>query len=147
MPPEQLEAFIDDVFHNVLDLRECNRRLMEDLSVRQREQGPVIQEIGDVFLAAASEFRLAYPAYVGHLPLSEKRLKEETDANANLRMFFEVRGLAHAWIPHDSSSNATCFFIFIFSVALCTPARVAPAQSQDVPHPPVGAPAEVSGPA
>jgi RHO1 GDP-GTP exchange protein 1/2 len=105
MPPEQLEAFIDDVFHNVLDLRECNR---------QREQGPVIQEIGDVFLAAASEFRLAYPAYVGHLPLSEKRLKEETDANANLRMFFEVRGPAHTCVPHDGFSNATCFLFLYF---------------------------------
>jgi hypothetical protein len=79
------------VFHNVLDLRECNRRLLEQLRVRQREQTPVIQRVGDVFLGAAAEFRLAYARYVGHLPLAEKRVKDEQDANAEFRLFLEVR--------------------------------------------------------
>jgi hypothetical protein len=59
--------------------------------VRQREQAPVIQRIGDVFLEAATEFRLAYPIYVGHLPLAEKRLKDEIDNNVEFRLFLEVR--------------------------------------------------------
>ena len=50
VPIEELDEFIEDVFGNVLDLRECNRRLLEVLYVRQREQSPVIQRIGDVFL-------------------------------------------------------------------------------------------------
>lgn len=57
--------------------------------VRQREQFPVIQRIGDIFLDAASEFRLAYPTYIGHHPLAEKRLKEEVDNNAEFRLFLE----------------------------------------------------------
>ncbi|KAF8661267.1 hypothetical protein AX16_001369 [Volvariella volvacea WC 439] len=85
----KLEEFIDDVFGNVLDLRECNRRLLEVMFVRQREQGPIIQRIGDVFLEAATEFRLAYPIYIGHLPIAEKRLKEETENNAEFRLFLE----------------------------------------------------------
>jgi RHO1 GDP-GTP exchange protein 1/2 len=90
MPPSDVDDFIEDVFGNILDLRECNRRLLEALYVRQREQAPVIQRIGDVFLEAATEFRLAYPIYIGHLPLAEKRLKDEIDSNAEFRLFLEV---------------------------------------------------------
>ena len=49
IPLERLEDFIDDVFGNILDLRECNRRLLEVMYVRQREQAPVIQRIGACF--------------------------------------------------------------------------------------------------
>ena len=88
--PLDLEEFIDEVFHNILDLRECNKRLLEVLYVRQREQGPVIGRIGDVFLDAATEFRIAYPTYVGHHPRAEKRVKEELERNSEFRLFIEV---------------------------------------------------------
>jgi hypothetical protein len=81
---------VDSVFGNVLDLRECNKRLLENMYVRQREQGLIIQRIGDIFLTAAAEFRLAYPAYVGHLPVAEKRLKDEVEANHSFKVFLEV---------------------------------------------------------
>lgn len=90
MPANELNEFINEVFGNILDLRECNKQLIEALYVRQREQAPIIQKIGDVFLEAARSFRYAYPLYIGHLPLAEKRFKEEMDANAKLRLFFEV---------------------------------------------------------
>ena len=90
--PSEVEEFIEEVFHNILDLRECNRRLLEVLYVRQREEAPVIHGVGDIFLEAATEFRLAYPAYLGHLPLAEKRLKEEIERNAEFRRFLEVGG-------------------------------------------------------
>ncbi|KIJ55471.1 hypothetical protein M422DRAFT_151724 [Sphaerobolus stellatus SS14] len=89
IPPGELDSFIDDVFGNVLDLRECNRRLLETMYVRQREQAPIIQRIGDIFLTAAAEFRLPYPDYVGHLPVAEKRMKEEIERNAEFRHFVE----------------------------------------------------------
>lgn len=82
--------FIEEVFGNILDLRECNRNLLEAMYVRQREQGEVISKIGDIFLNAASEFRLAYPTYMGQLPGAEKRLKEDMEANGDLRVFLEV---------------------------------------------------------
>lgn len=37
-PASRLDDFIDEVFGNILDLRECNRRLLEVMYVRQREQ-------------------------------------------------------------------------------------------------------------
>jgi len=80
-------------FGNILDLRETSRHLLEVMYVRQREEGPIIQRepVGDLFLSAVTEFRYAYPTYIGHLPVSEKRLKEELELNIGLRQFLEVR--------------------------------------------------------
>ncbi|ESK85040.1 signal transducer [Moniliophthora roreri MCA 2997] len=84
-----VDSFIDTVFSNILDLRECNKRLLEVLYVRQREQSPVIQRIGDIFLDAATEFRIAYPIYIGGYVAAEKRLREEAENNTQWRMFVE----------------------------------------------------------
>ncbi|KAH7890998.1 CNH domain-containing protein [Phlebopus sp. FC_14] len=89
MPADKLDEFVEEVFGNILDLRECNKRLLEAMYVRQREQAPIVQKIGDVFVEAARSFRFAYPTYVGHLPMAEKRFKEEMEANAELRLFLE----------------------------------------------------------
>ncbi|KAG6909363.1 hypothetical protein DXG01_000802 [Tephrocybe rancida] len=90
-PPvvRDVDEFIEDVFGGLLDLRECNRRLIEVMYVRQREEGPVIRAIGDVMFDAAVEFRLPYPAYIGHHPVAEKRLKDEIDNNPAFRIFIE----------------------------------------------------------
>jgi len=85
-----VHEFIEEVFGNILDLRECNRNLLETMYVRQREQGEVVSRIGDIFLNAATEFRLAYPTYMGQLPGAEKRLKEDMEANGDLRVLLEV---------------------------------------------------------
>ncbi|KAF9038576.1 CNH domain-containing protein [Panaeolus papilionaceus] len=87
--PNLLDDFIDDIFGNILDLRECNRRLLEVLIVRQREEGPVILRIGDIFLEAAMEFKYAYPEYLGHYPISEKRLAEAIESNPAFNAFLE----------------------------------------------------------
>ncbi|KAG6849618.1 hypothetical protein H0H93_006902 [Arthromyces matolae] len=90
-PPlvRDVDEFIDDVFGGILDLRECARRLIEVMSVRQREEGPVIRAIGDVMFDAAVEFRLPYPAYIGHHPIAEKRLKDEMERNFEFRKHIE----------------------------------------------------------
>ncbi|KAG9050431.1 hypothetical protein FS837_005504 [Tulasnella sp. UAMH 9824] len=89
VPLQDLDSLIDDIFGNILDLRETNKRLLENMYVRQREQKPVIQKIGDIFLTAAAEFRWAYPVYIGHLPVAEKRLKDELESNSEFRLFLE----------------------------------------------------------
>ena len=85
-----VDRFIDQVFGNILDLRECNRHLLEAMYIRQREQGGIISKIGDVFLKAAVEFRLAYPTYIGQLAAAERRLEEETERNEEFKAFLEV---------------------------------------------------------
>ncbi|KAI0058941.1 Dbl-like domain-containing protein [Artomyces pyxidatus] len=92
IPYQELDGFIDDVFGNFFEVRESNRRLLEVMNVRQREQSLVIQRVGDILLEAASEFRLVYPTYVGHLPLAEKRLKDEAELNSEFRLFLEQCG-------------------------------------------------------
>ncbi|KAF5386380.1 hypothetical protein D9757_006718 [Collybiopsis confluens] len=87
---EALFQFVDEVFNNVLDLRETNRRLLEILYVRQREQFPIIQRVGDIFLEAATElFRVCYPLYIGGWTSAEKRLREEMEVNGEFRVWLE----------------------------------------------------------
>jgi hypothetical protein len=90
MTPLDLQEFIQEVFGNILELLECNKRLLEVMYVRQREQHPIIQKVGDIFLDIATEFRIVYPIYIGHHPLAEKRLKEELEHNPEFRLFIEV---------------------------------------------------------
>ncbi|KIM44432.1 hypothetical protein M413DRAFT_442414 [Hebeloma cylindrosporum] len=89
MTPLELQDFIQEVFGNILELLECNKRLLEVMYVRQREQHPVNQTVGDIFLDIATEFRIVYPVYIGHHPLAEKRLKEELEHNPEFRLFIE----------------------------------------------------------
>jgi hypothetical protein len=87
---DDIDQFIDEVFLNILELHECNRRLLESLYVRQREQAPVIQRIGDILLEAATDFRESYAQYVGRHPIADKRLKDELERNPEFRLFIEV---------------------------------------------------------
>jgi hypothetical protein len=86
-----LDEFIKEVFGNILQLRECNHQLLDCLYIRQREQGLIVQSIGDIFLTAATDFRAVYPIYIGRHPLAEKRLKEELEHNPEFRLFIEVK--------------------------------------------------------
>ena len=132
--------FIEEVFGNILDLRECNRNLLETMYVRQREQGEVISKIGDIFLNAATEFRFAYPTYMGQLPGAEKRLKGDMEANGDLRVFLEVR----------TELSRTCYRPFVADiptlppVAMCTtPGQCGEDGPKALAQPTFGAPAEV----
>ena len=91
MTPLDLQKFIHEVFGNILELLECSKRLLEVMYVRQREQHPVIQKVGDIFLDIATEFQIVYLIYIGHHPLAEKRLKEELGHNPEFKFFIEVR--------------------------------------------------------
>ncbi|KAJ4500998.1 CNH domain-containing protein [Lentinula lateritia] len=104
---EALFSFIDVVFNNILDLRETNRRLLEILYVRQREQSPIIQRIGDIFLEAATElFRVAYPTYIGGWPQAERRLREEYDSNGEWRTWVEQAARQAQQLTSNSNSSS-----------------------------------------
>jgi RHO1 GDP-GTP exchange protein 1/2 len=93
IPDTEIDGFMDDVFGNFYDVRRASSQLLKLLNARQRKQSLVIQRVGDIFLQAATEFRLVYPSYVGHLPNAEKRLKEEAERNDEFRLFLEVGAL------------------------------------------------------
>ncbi|KAI0035294.1 Dbl-like domain-containing protein [Vararia minispora EC-137] len=87
--PVALDAFIDDVFGNLSAVRDSNCRLLDMMNVRQREHALVIKRIGDVLLEAATEFRLVYPTYIAHVPIAEKRLKDEVEKNLAFRLLLD----------------------------------------------------------
>ena len=87
---DDVNEFIEEVFGNILDLRELNRHLLETLHIRQREQGKIISRIGDLFFDAVTEFQLAYPVYIGQIPGAEKRLREEMESNGAFGAFLDV---------------------------------------------------------
>ena len=76
-----LESFITQVFFNFGELAQHIGAFVEQLHVRQREESPVVQHIGDVVLAAALEWGHVYTAYVQHYPLAVDRLKRMAAAN------------------------------------------------------------------
>jgi hypothetical protein len=86
------DSFIVDIFYNILNLRECNRRLLESLRRRQREENSMIEWVGDILLQAVTEFKTDYPRYIGHLGLAVRRLDEEMENNDHFCTFLEVRG-------------------------------------------------------
>ncbi|KAF5362265.1 hypothetical protein D9756_002201 [Leucocoprinus leucothites] len=85
-----LNEFIHEIFGNLIQVRDINKRLLEILYVRQREQAPIVGGIGDIFLdAATTDFKEVYPIYIGHYPIAEKQLREELERNPEFRLFVE----------------------------------------------------------
>lgn len=89
IPFWRLETFITEVFGNAMEIRESCRRVIDHFSIRQREQAPLIRTVGDIFLEAATEFRLVYPEYTGNVPAAEEAVKKELEDNAEFRLFNE----------------------------------------------------------
>lgn len=84
-----LDAFVRDVFFNCHELTLHIGAFVEQLHVRQREDAPVVQHIGDVVLAAALEWGTAYAAYVQHYPIAVDRLKREMRASPAFAQWVE----------------------------------------------------------
>jgi hypothetical protein len=93
-----LEELLQDIFGNILDLRESSTRLLEFFAIRQREGGPLITAIGDGFLTAAADFHKTYPAYIGHLPRAKERLRDELANNAEFLFFVDVSKTSEATV-------------------------------------------------
>jgi hypothetical protein len=90
IPLTDLDDFIRDVFSNYSALRQCNIRLLEALQTRQQGQAPVIEQVGDILLQFAGEFRTVYPIYIKNLHFAQERLKKELELNPEFRKFSEV---------------------------------------------------------
>lgn len=104
LPPNNLENFINDICGNIFELRNIHQRLLEVLYARQREEGPIIKRIGDLYLEAAEKIKYAYPTYIGHQFISEKRLKKEMESN------IVFRGVGHGFLLFRGS---LCSFFFL----------------------------------
>ncbi|KAK7437358.1 Rho guanine nucleotide exchange factor [Stygiomarasmius scandens] len=85
--PLKLDGFINDVFGNILNIRECNKRLVELLYTGQTE----LQIREEVFQDVTENVMLAYQKYIENYSPAEDRFKQEAAENVLLRLFVEER--------------------------------------------------------
>lgn len=78
------------MFANHRELAAHIRILVEKLHVRQREENPIVQTIGDIFLSAALEWGEAYNTYLVNYPLAISRVKREILVNPRFKTFVEA---------------------------------------------------------
>lgn len=85
----QREDFIREVFSNHIELTNVIRMLVEKLHIRQREDGPVIRHIGDIYLDAALEWGSAFETNMTSFPIAKHRLQRESSRIPQLANFLE----------------------------------------------------------
>ena len=83
------------MFANYRQLIDQVGRFLENLHQRQRDEFPVIQTVGDIFLDAALDWGDAFVRYIVNYPLAIARVKRETAINSRFREFVEVRQRLH----------------------------------------------------
>jgi RhoGEF domain len=87
---EERDVFIAEVFANYRQLIDQVGRFLERLHQRQREEFPVIQNIGDIFLDAALDWGDAFIRYIVNYPLARTRVRREMSINPRFAAFVEV---------------------------------------------------------
>ena len=92
IPPQRLEQFIQDVFHNYGELYNHHAKLVEKFHHTQREQHPHIRSITAAVFDAALNFREAYMEYVSNFPIAAYRIDDEVANNPAFKVFVEVCG-------------------------------------------------------
>ncbi|KNZ73088.1 hypothetical protein J132_01318 [Termitomyces sp. J132] len=104
-----VDEFIDDVFGVIPILRECNRRLIEAMHIRRREEDS-LRSIGGIAFEAVIDFMSPYPAYSGYHLIAERRLKDDIDNNPDIRIFSEVhsRQASDIGIPRIRRTMVLC---------------------------------------
>jgi hypothetical protein len=88
--PTRLVEFSNQVFANLDELRSHSARLIAAFQVRQREQSPVVDAIGDILLDAALEWGQAYIDYTDAQVLGEHLVNEEKTQNSAFSTFLAV---------------------------------------------------------
>jgi hypothetical protein len=91
VPPQRLQAFVTDVFHNVGQLVYHHRRLLEALHAIQQDEHPRIKTITAAVLDAFLNFRDAYLEYIPNYPIAAYRIEDEKATNPRFREFHDVR--------------------------------------------------------
>ena len=90
IPRDRLEEFIEEVFHNYLELYEHHKRLVDKFHEIQRDQHPTIKSITAAMFDAALNWREAYMEYIPNYPIAAYRIDEEMGNNLAFKTFVEV---------------------------------------------------------
>ncbi|PVG04419.1 hypothetical protein CPB86DRAFT_810233 [Serendipita vermifera] len=84
---DRIQQFVYEVFWNFDAILARHQRLVAALFERQRDQHPIIQNIGDIILEATLAFREDYESYIKHYPLAEARHRREMRRNPAYQAF------------------------------------------------------------
>ena len=94
IPPDRLDQFIEDVFHNYGQVYEFHKKLVDELHEIQREQHPRINSITAAIFDAALNFRDAYMEYIPNYPIAAYRIDDEMANNLAFKTFVDVSRLS-----------------------------------------------------
>ena len=90
-PPERLETFIQEVFHNFSELHVHHKRLLDQLFGIQMREHPIITNISMPIHDAILNCRDAYLEYIPNHPIAEYRIDDEMTNNLQFKPFVNVR--------------------------------------------------------
>jgi hypothetical protein len=85
-----LEEFIEEIFHNYMELYRHHKRLVDKFHEIQREQHPNIKSITAAMFDAALNWREVYMEYIPNYPIAAYRIDEEMANNFAFKTFVEV---------------------------------------------------------
>jgi len=91
IPRDRLDEFIEEVFHNYMEIYEHHKRLVEKFHEIQREQHPTIYSVTAIMFDAALNWREAYMEYIPNYPMASYRIDEEKANNLAFKTFHDVR--------------------------------------------------------
>ncbi|BEJ01662.1 hypothetical protein CcaverHIS631_0603440 [Cutaneotrichosporon cavernicola] len=80
-PYGTLDQYVRGLFSNIVEIRQASRALLENFAIRLREQGPLVQNVGDIFLDSASQFETLYSPYIDNLPKADTLLNKLIEEN------------------------------------------------------------------
>ena len=90
IPPERLETFIQDVFHNFRELHVHHKRLLDQLFEIQIQKHPIINSITPPMYEVFLNSRDAYLKYNPNSPIAVYRIDDEMASNPQFKAFVEV---------------------------------------------------------
>jgi hypothetical protein len=98
-PYPRLEALVKGLFGNIVDIRRASRRLLDNYSIRLREQFPLIETVGDILLEAATDFRSLYPDYMDNLTTADELLTKTLAESPQFSDWYDrvSRQGSHRW--------------------------------------------------
>lgn len=105
VPPNRVNAFINEVFYNMGQILAHHQRMLAALYSRQHEQFPLVQSLADIILdskyssfdsahpdsnfADTLLFRADYEEYIKHYPIAEMRHRNEIRRNPKYQYFVQ----------------------------------------------------------
>lgn len=108
IPADRVEPFLALVASETLQLLDHNRALLENLRIRQREQHPIVQGVGDLLLQAALEWGPVYVKVMSDSVMAEAEVNDEKLVNPALSELVAVRIMISPQLPWLDAFSGRC---------------------------------------